>query len=192
MNAVQIAPQPPWRATTRITTLGEQLFDQRQDTHSFKRNLQPAGDRRGPRRAEGCRSPAGPPDTGRDETQSPRPRMASARFLGYLEGLAHRAPDRFRLGSVGQRLVHRPAAEVGQHVVLGDAGRVGVAELPAHLLPEHSEPHGARVPALPAALPENSRGHPGHVRVCRLKPPGGEATRGAGQEMYGNVCCAAG
>jgi hypothetical protein len=46
MNAIQIAPQPPWRATTHVTTLGEQLFDQRQDTHSFQRNLQPAGDRR--------------------------------------------------------------------------------------------------------------------------------------------------
>jgi len=36
MNVVQIAPQPPWRATTHIITLGEQLFDQRKDTHSFK------------------------------------------------------------------------------------------------------------------------------------------------------------
>src|SRR5215470_13867821 len=79
--------------------------------------------------------------------------MASARFLRYLEGLAHRAPDRFRLGSVGQGLVHRPAAQVGQHVVLGNAGRVGVAELPAHLLPEHREPHGARVPERPSGPP---------------------------------------
>ena len=42
MNAIQIAPQPPWRATTHVTTLGEQLFDQGQDTHSFKRTFSPS------------------------------------------------------------------------------------------------------------------------------------------------------
>ena len=118
--------------------------------------------------------------------------MASARFLGNLEGLTHRAPDRFRLGSVGQGLVHRPAIQVGQHVVLSDAGRVGVAELPAHLLPEHREPHGARVPAPLTALPENSRGHSGQVRVHRVTLPGADGTHGPGQQMYGNVCRAAG
>ena len=73
MNAIQIAPQPPWRATTHVITLGEQLFDQRQDTHSFKRNLQPAATAaaRAVRRAD--RSPAGPRDTWADETQIPRP-----------------------------------------------------------------------------------------------------------------------
>ena len=118
--------------------------------------------------------------------------MASARFLGYLEGLADRAPDPFRLDSLGQGLVYRPAAQVSQHIVLGNAGRVGVAELPAHLLPEHREPHGARVPAPLTALPENSRGHSGQVRVHRLTLPGADGTRGPGRQMYGNVCCAAG
>src|SRR6516225_1138091 len=84
--------------------------------------------------------------------------MASARFLGYLEGLAHRAPDRFRLDSLGQGLVHRPAAQAGQHIVPGHAGRVRVAELRAHLLPEHREPHGARVPAAYVAPPKDSYG----------------------------------
>lgn len=70
MNAVQIAPQPPWRATTHVITLGEQLFDQRQDTHSFKRKLQPADDRRSlaVRRAAAARGPRTPE---RDKTQGP-------------------------------------------------------------------------------------------------------------------------
>src|SRR6516164_6240006 len=74
----------------------------------------------------GCSRPRGPRTPEQDKTHDPRPGMASARFLGYLEGLAHRAPDRFRLDSLGQGLVHRPAAQAGQHKVLGHAGRVRV------------------------------------------------------------------
>jgi hypothetical protein len=34
---IEIAPRPPQRAATRVTTLGEQLFDQAQDTHTFEK-----------------------------------------------------------------------------------------------------------------------------------------------------------
>jgi len=71
VNTIEIAPQPPWRATTHVTTLGEQLFDPGQDTHSFKRNLQPAGDRRSPHRAEGARGPRGPRTPEQDKTHDP-------------------------------------------------------------------------------------------------------------------------
>src|SRR6516164_2385409 len=71
MNVVQIAPQPPWRATTHIITLGEQLFDQRQDTHSFKRNSSPPVTAA----ASPCRGAAaalpGPPDTGAGQDTRP-------------------------------------------------------------------------------------------------------------------------
>src|SRR5262249_59858229 len=59
--------------------------------------------------------------TGHRPARQDRPGMASARFLGYLEGLAHRAPDLFRLHPRGQCLVHRPPTKTGQHVVLGHA-----------------------------------------------------------------------
>src|SRR5215472_17877209 len=73
----------------------------------------------------------------------------SAGSVRYLECLTHRVPHGLGLDSLGQSLVHGPAAHVAQGVVPGHSGRVGVTELRPHLVPEHREPHGARVPAPP-------------------------------------------
>ena len=72
--------------------------------------------------------------------------LASARLLGDLEGLTDRLPYGFGLDPFGQSLVHGPAAQARQRVVLGHAGSVGVTELRPHLLPERCKPHRARVP----------------------------------------------
>src|SRR5579871_2595723 len=86
--------------------------------------------------------------------------MASARFLWNLEGLTDREPHGFRFLPRGQGLVHRRAAQLGQYIVLGNAGGVRLAELPAHLFPEHREPHGARVPAAQAGTVQDTSDAP--------------------------------
>ena len=51
MNSIEIAPWPPQRPATQLTTLGEQLFDPGQDTHTFEGNIRPfARGRREPSR----------------------------------------------------------------------------------------------------------------------------------------------
>jgi para-nitrobenzyl esterase len=66
----------------------------------------------------------------------------SALALRDPELLAHRSPDLFDVRALGQRLVHRPAAELRQDVILRDAVGVALAELRPHSLPERGQPHG--------------------------------------------------
>src|SRR5580693_5079864 len=74
----------------------------------------------------------------------------SAQRRRDIELFGDRPPDLLGVLPVGQRLLHRPPAQLGQDMVLGDAARVGVAELRPHPLPELAEPHG---PPLPSTLP---------------------------------------
>jgi|SRR5690348_90793 len=71
--------------------------------------------------------------------------------LRHVEGLTDGPPHSLRIHAVSECLVHRAAAQPGQHEILGHTVRVGVAELRPHPLPEHCQAHGARLPAAGAA-----------------------------------------
>ena len=84
---------------------------------------------------------------------------ALAQPFRHVERLAYRPPHGLRVHAIGECLVHRAAAQPRQHEILGHAFRVGVAELCPHPLPEHRQPHGARLPAAPGRTRQgNSRG----------------------------------
>src|ERR1700734_369270 len=70
----------------------------------------------------------------------------SAQPLRDVEGVADGRPDGFGFHAVGERLVNGAIAEVGEHLVLGHALRVGLPELRAHPFPEDSETHPERLP----------------------------------------------
>src|SRR5271166_297688 len=79
-----------------------------------------------------CRS-ARPLSTSSDRGSPPPLRDA--------ERLAHGPPDDLGVLAIGQCLVHGPAAERRQDMVLSDAVGVRVAELRPHPLPELRQPH---------------------------------------------------
>src|ERR1700753_4256804 len=81
----------------------------------------------------------------------------SAKPAGHVEGLGDRAPDLLRVLPFSQGLVDRAVAETGQHEVLGDALRVGVAELLAHPGPEFGQPHRPRLPGAGTRMPAQSK-----------------------------------
>src|SRR6516165_8205423 len=101
MNATETARGPAVRAT-QLTTLAEQLFDHEQDTPSSLESSRPA------------------PGPARHRSDQPRYRpvtagaQLSAGSLRYLEGLTHRVPHGLGLDSLGQSLVHGPAAQLAQ------------------------------------------------------------------------------
>src|SRR5215472_2338758 len=77
----------------------------------------------------------------------------SAQRFRHVEGLAHGPPDDLHVLAVGQRLVDRPAAEHAQHLVLGHALRIPLAEKGLHPRPELRQPHSPRLlTRLPAPL----------------------------------------
>src|SRR5262249_25751227 len=73
----------------------------------------------------------------------------SAEPFWNVECLDHGAPDGLGVLAVGERLVHGAAAERAQHLVLGHALRVQLAELLAHPVPELGELHGGQATRRP-------------------------------------------
>jgi hypothetical protein len=69
--------------------------------------------------------------------------LVSAQVRRDVELLTDRPPDGLGVLAVSQRLFHGPLTQPGQHVILGHARRICVAELGAHPLPELTEPHGS-------------------------------------------------
>lgn len=63
-------------------------------------------------------------------------------MLRHVELVADHAPDRLGIDAVGESLIHRPAIELREDMILGHAVGIRVAELFAHSPPELREPHG--------------------------------------------------
>jgi hypothetical protein len=86
-----------------------------------------------------------------DDTPSTRQRHArteaarSASLFGDVEGSAHGSPYPLGVDPRLQRPVHRPAAELCEHMIMSQRRRSSWTELLVHPLPEVGDPHESRL-----------------------------------------------
>src|ERR1035438_6042282 len=99
------------------------------------------------------------------------PPHPSAQPVGNAEDLADGPPDDLDVLAVRERLVDRTAAERCEHVILGNALGVGLAELSAHPFPEGSQAHAGQ-----ATRPRGCLEH-GAALAPRLIPTGTQVAR---------------
>jgi hypothetical protein len=76
--------------------------------------------------------------------------MCSAPLFGNVECGAHHGPHPLGVNPRLQRPVHRPTAELGEDVIMGQGGRPGRAKFLLHPLPEVGYPHSSRLGPRPS------------------------------------------